>query len=160
MRAGIGYDLHRLVEGRKLVLGGVEIPFEKGLLGHSDGDVLLHAIIDALLGAAGLPDIGTHFPPDDPQYEGISSLLLLEQAKKLVEERDFRIRNVDATIVAEEPRLAPFSGRIKQRVAQTLGIPEASVGIKAKTNEGLGLVGKGEAIACFAVALLEEGKPR
>lgn len=156
MRAGIGYDLHRLVEGKKLVLGGVEIPFKKGLLGHSDGDVLLHAVIDALLGAAGLPDIGTHFPPDDPQYGGISSLLLLERARKLVEGRGFRIRNVDATIVAEEPKLSPFSGRMKQRIAPTLGIPETSVGIKAKTNEGLGLVGRREAIACFAVVLLEE----
>jgi len=160
VRAGIGYDLHRLTEGRKLILGGVEIPFKKGLLGHSDGDVLLHAIIDALLGAAGLPDIGTYFPPDDPQYEGISSLKLLEQVRKLLEKEGFRICNVDATIVAEEPRISPFARQMKQRVAQTLGIPEKSVGIKAKTNEGLGLVGKGEAIACFAVVLLEEEKPR
>jgi len=156
VRVGIGYDLHRLAERRKLVLGGVEIPFEKGLLGHSDGDVLLHAIIDALLGAAGLPDIGTHFPPDDPRYKDISSLLLLEQVKKLIQEKGFRVHNVDATIVAEEPKLSPFSRAMKEKIAQTLGILEASVGIKAKTNEGLGLVGKGEAIACFAVALLEE----
>jgi 2-C-methyl-D-erythritol 4-phosphate cytidylyltransferase/2-C-methyl-D-erythritol 2,4-cyclodiphosphate synthase len=153
-RAGIGYDIHRLVEGRKLWLGGVEIEHERGLLGHSDGDSLTHAICDALLGAAALGDIGTHFSDRDPQYAGLSSLHFLRRIGELVRERGFAIANVDATILAERPRLAPHLPRMRERLAEVLGLAPERVNLKAKTNEGLDAVGRGEAIAAQSVVLL------
>lgn len=154
MRAGIGYDIHRLVEDRPLILGGVNIPFEKGLLGHSDADVLLHAICDALLGAAGLGDIGHHFPDKDPRYKDVSSLALLEKVKILIDRQSFEIMNIDCTIVAERPYLAPFLGDMKKGIADLLGIGIRQINIKATTNEGLGPAGQGEGIAAQAIALL------
>ncbi len=156
MRVGIGYDVHRLEKGCKLVLGGVEIPFEKGLLGWSDGDVTVHAIIDALIGAAALGDIGTHFPSDDLQYQDIPSLILLERTVTLLKEHHWRIGNVDVTIIAQEPKLAPYIGRMKHQIAATLAIKEDQLGIKAKTADELGFVGKGEGIVTHAVVLIEE----
>ena len=141
MRIGIGYDVHRLTEGRKLVLGGVEIPFDKGLVGWSDADVAIHAIIDALLGAAALGDIGTHFPSGDSEYKDISSLILLQQTARLLEEQDWQIGNIDVTIVAQEPRLAPFIGEMRKQIIRTLSIDESQIGIKAKTAAGLGFIG-------------------
>ncbi|MCL0089199.1 2-C-methyl-D-erythritol 4-phosphate cytidylyltransferase [Dehalococcoidia bacterium] len=158
MRVGIGYDVHRLEEGRRLVLGGVEVPFDKGLLGWSDADVAIHAVIDALLGAAALGDIGTYFPSDDPQYRGISSLVLLRQTGKLLQQRGWQAGNVDVTIVAQGPRLAPFISGMKTRIAEALSIDETRVGIKAKTADGLGFVGMGEGMAAYAVALLDTNK--
>src|SRR5689334_16234806 len=155
-RIGIGYDIHRLVEGRKLVLGGIEIPFDKGLLGHSDSDVLSHAICDALLGAAALGDIGTHFPDTDDQFEGISSLDMLSQIVTKLAERGFSIVNVDATIIAERPKLAPHIPSIRGKLAEVLGIDLNCVSVKAKTNEGLDAVGRAEAIAAHAVAMLSQ----
>jgi 2-C-methyl-D-erythritol 2,4-cyclodiphosphate synthase len=156
MRIGQGFDVHRLVAGRKLVIGGVTIPHDKGLLGHSDADVLLHAICDALLGAAGLGDIGTHFPDSDRRYSEIDSRQLLrEVAQKLVAQQ-LRVGNVDATVVAEAPRLAPHIPRMIGNIAADLGVAPARVSVKATTSEGLGLVGRGEGIAALAVALLEE----
>ena len=154
-RVGIGYDVHRLVEGRPLSLGGVNIPFPKGLLGWSDGDVLIHAIIDALLGAAALGDIGTHFPSDDPAYKGIPSLELLRQAGKMLGEHGWQVGNIDATIIAEEPKLSPFFDKMRENIAQALNVDKACIGLKAKTSEGLGFLGRGEAIAAYAVALVE-----
>jgi 2-C-methyl-D-erythritol 2,4-cyclodiphosphate synthase len=155
MRAGIGYDAHPLVRGRKLILGGVEIPFDKGLGGWSDGDVLTHAIIDALLGAAALGDIGRHFPPGEAKYKNIPSLSLLKEVKdKLV---GFKLVNVDATIIAEKPRLADFISQMRQKLSQTLGIEASQVSIKASTANGLGAVGRGEGMAALAVAMVEEG---
>jgi len=154
IRIGIGYDIHRLVEGRKLVLGGVEIPFEKGLLGHSDSDVLSHAICDALLGAAGLGDIGTHFPDNDPRWAGASSLAFLTRAVELIAERGYRVQNVDATVIAERPKLMPYVQAMRERLASVLQIDIDQINIKAKTNEGLESVGRGEAVAAQAVALL------
>jgi len=151
---GIGYDIHRLVEGRKLFLGGVEIPYLKGLLGHSDGDVLLHAICDALLGAVGAGDIGEHFPDTDPQYQGISSAELLSKVKSLIEKRNFFIGNLDTVVVAEEPKLAPFKKEIKETIARILSIKQDCVNIKAKTHEGMGEIGQKEAIACYATVML------
>jgi 2-C-methyl-D-erythritol 2,4-cyclodiphosphate synthase len=154
-RIGIGYDIHRLVEGRKLVLGGVEIPFEKGLLGHSDSDVLTHAICDALLGAAALGDIGTHFPDSDPRWAGASSLEFLARVVELVAEKGYRVANVDATVMTERPRLMPYVQMMRERLASVLQIDVDQVNIKAKTNEGLESVGRGEAIAAQAVALFK-----
>lgn len=156
MRVGIGYDVHRLVEGRKLVLGGVEIEYHLGLEGHSDADVLTHAICDAILGAASLGDIGKHFPPSDPQYKNISSLILLERVAKLIAENGFKIMNIDATIICESPKLAPYIGLMKNNISASCYLSESRVSIKATTNEGLGFEGKGLGIAAFAVALLTE----
>jgi len=157
MRAGIGYDIHRFEEGRALILGSIEIPGETGLAGHSDADVLLHAIIDALLGAAGLGDIGQHFPPDDPRWERASSLDLLARALALVREAGFEVGNLDATVIAERPRLAPHLPAMRERIAEVLGIEAARVNVKATTNEGIGAIGRGEGIAALAVVLLGNG---
>ena len=156
MRIGHGYDVHRLTEGRKLILGGVEIPYEKGLLGHSDADVLTHAVMDALLGAAGLWDIGHAFPDNDPAYSGISSLLLLERVMGMLKEKGFTVGNVDATIVAQRPKLAPFIPTMKENLASVMGISADRVNVKATTEEHLGFTGSGEGIAAHAVALLNE----
>jgi 2-C-methyl-D-erythritol 2,4-cyclodiphosphate synthase len=153
-KIGIGYDIHRLVKGRKLFLGGVEIPYIKGLLGHSDGDALLHAICDALLGALGEGDIGEHFPDTDPQYHNVSSVELLKAVKDLIEEKNFMISNVDTVVVAQEPKLVPFKKQIRGKIAQILDIKEDSVNIKAKTNEGLGEIGREEGIAAYALATI------
>jgi 2-C-methyl-D-erythritol 2,4-cyclodiphosphate synthase len=156
MRAGIGYDVHRCDEGRDLVLGGVELPHEVGLVGHSDADVLLHAIIDALLGAAGLGDVGQHFPADAAQWKDASSLDLLRRASALVREAGFEVGNVDATVIAEGPRLAPHISAMRERIAAALGVDARRVSIKATTHEGLGALGRGEGIAAMAVALVGE----
>lgn len=157
-RVGMGYDLHRLVEGRRLVLGGIEIPFAKGLAGHSDADVVLHSICDALLGAVALGDLGRHFPDTDPRYAGISSARLLETVLAEITRRGFEIENVDVTIVGEAPRLAPLLGAMRERVAELLRISPDRVNIKAKTNEGVGAIGRGEAIAAYAVCLLRRAR--
>lgn len=156
MRIGHGYDVHRLVEERKLILGGVEIPHEKGLLGHSDADVLTHAIMDALLGAAGLWDIGHAFPDTDPSYKGISSLLLLERVMYMLRENGFSVGNVDATVLAQRPKLAPHIPQMRRNIAEIIGISQDRVNIKATTEEGLGFSGAEEGIAAHAVALLQE----
>ncbi len=153
-RIGIGYDIHRLVEGRKLFLGGVEIPYVKGLLGHSDGDTLLHAVCDALLGAMAEGDIGEHFPDSDPAYHDISSQELLKATFNLVKKNNFTIANLDAVIIVQEPNLAPFKKPICHKISSILGIPEDRINIKAKTNNGLGETGSKEAIACFAAVIL------
>ena len=153
-RVGLGYDVHRLCPGRPLVLGGVNVPCDSGLAGHSDGDVLVHAIMDALLGAAGLRDIGHYFPNTDPQYKNISSLRLLEQVGKLIQEQGWEVGNIDSSLAAENPQLAPFIDKMKENIGKTLGIDIDSVGIKVTTNEGLGFVGRGEGIVAWAVALL------
>lgn len=155
MRIGMGYDVHRLVEGRKLILCGVEIPYEKGLLGHSDADVALHAIMDALLGAAALGDIGKHFPDTDPKYEGASSMKLLEAVKGLLDEKCFVIENIDATIIAQRPKLLPYMEEMKKNVAGALELTMDRVNIKATTEEGLGFTGSGEGISAQAVCLLQ-----
>ena len=155
MRIGMGYDVHRLVEGRKLILCGVEIPYEKGLLGHSDADVALHAIMDALLGAAALGDIGKHFPDTDPAYEGASSMKLLKEVKKLLDEHCFVIENIDATIIAQRPKLLPYMEEMKKNVASALGLTGDRVNIKATTTEKLGFEGRGEGISATAVVLLK-----
>jgi 2-C-methyl-D-erythritol 2,4-cyclodiphosphate synthase len=155
MRVGIGYDAHPLVGGRKLILGGVEIPFDRGLGGWSDGDALTHAVIDALLGAAALGDIGRHFPPSEPQYKNISSLKLLKEVKDKL--GGFKIVNVDATIIAQKPKLVDFIDQMRQQLSQTLAINLEQVSIKASTANGLGAVGRGEGIAALAVAMVEEG---
>jgi 2-C-methyl-D-erythritol 2,4-cyclodiphosphate synthase len=154
-RVGLGYDVHRLVPGRRLILGGVEIPFGLGLEGHSDGDVLLHAIMDACLGAAGLGDIGVYFPSEAETLRGISSLELLGRVRDLVRSAGFRPASIDAVVIAEAPKLAPYFGEMKAKVARTLGIDADIVGLKATTNEGLGFLGRGEGIAALAVVLLE-----
>jgi len=159
MRSGIGYDIHRLVSGRKLFLGGVEIPFEKGLLGHSDADVLIHAICDALLGAAGLGDIGFHFPDTDPAYKGISSRILLEKTVILLEARRFFIVNVDATIIAEAPKLSSFRLIMQHNIATVLHLRDDCVNIKATTSEGLGATGNGEGIAAICVVMIDQRDP-
>jgi 2-C-methyl-D-erythritol 2,4-cyclodiphosphate synthase len=158
MRAGIGYDIHRLVEGRKLILGGVEIPFDKGLMGHSDSDVLSHALCDALLGAAALGDIGAHFPDSDPQWRNASSLEFLIHAVSLVHAAGYRVENVDATVIAERPKLAPHIGAVRERLSTVLQIDVECISVKAKTNEGLDAVGRGEAIACHAVAVIAKSE--
>jgi 2-C-methyl-D-erythritol 2,4-cyclodiphosphate synthase len=153
MRVGIGYDSHKLVEGRKLILGGVEIPLAKGLLGHSDADVLCHAIMDSLIGALGLGDIGKHFPDNDPQWKDVSSIQLLGQIIELMRFNGYEVSWVDSVIIAENPRLAPYIEDMKQILSQS-GIPSGVINIKAKTNEGMGFIGRGEGIAAYAVCLL------
>lgn len=154
MRVGMGYDAHRLVAGDHLVLGGVEIPFEKKLLAHSDGDVLLHAIADSLLGAAGLGDIGVHFPDNDPAYRGISSLVLLERVGEKLTEAGLAVQNVDSTIVVQQPKLVSFIPQMRENIAAALGLDSAMVNVKATTTEGMGFTGSGEGIAAYAVCLL------
>lgn len=157
MRIGMGYDVHKLVEDRKLILGGVDIPYGKGLLGHSDADVVVHAIMDALLGAAALGDIGKHFPDTDDRYKGISSIKLLHHVGELLRENNFKIGNIDATIICQKPKLAPFRDEMVKNVAKALNIEESRVCIKATTEEGLGFTGEGLGISSQAIALLEEG---
>lgn len=154
MRIGMGYDVHRLTEGRDLILGGVRIPYEKGLLGHSDADVLLHAVMDALLGAAALGDIGKHFPDSDPAYKGISSLKLLEHVGELLEKEGYTVGNIDATIIAQRPKMAPHIAVMRKNIAEVLRIEESQINIKATTEEGLGFTGSGEGISSQAVCLL------
>ena len=160
MRTGIGFDAHSLVPGRRLVLGGVEIPFDRGLNGWSDADVLTHAIIDALLGAAGLGDIGQHFPPGDPKYKDISSLTLLQEVKEKLKENGWLIANIDATIVTEQPKLKDFIERMRQQLSRTLEISFNQVSVKASTSDRLGFTGRGEGMAAWAVALLTEAKAK
>ena len=155
MRVGIGYDIHRLVKGRPLILGGVSIAYERGLLGHSDADVLTHAICDALLGAAGLGDIGVHFPDTDPQYKDISSLNLLSQTCRMLAEKGFRIANLDSVLFAEAPQLGPYRQTMQAALAKAMDIPADTINIKATTTEGLGEIGKGEGIAAMCIALIE-----
>ncbi len=156
MRIGQGYDVHRLVEERKLILGGVEIPYEKGLLGHSDADVLIHAVMDALLGAAALGDIGKHFPDTDPRYKGANSMELLSHVKQLLDQKGYFIENIDATVIAQRPKLAPYIVQMRKNIAETLEIQEGQVNVKATTEEGLGFTGEGLGIAANAVCLLSE----
>ena len=156
MRIGIGYDIHRFGLGRPLVLGGVALPGETGLAGHSDADVVLHAVIDALLGAAALGDIGTHFPAAEPEWKDADSGVLLERTLALVRDSAYAVENVDVTVIAEKPRLAPHVAAMRARMAQLMGVSEAAVSVKATTNEGIGDIGRGEAIASVAVALLRE----
>lgn len=155
MRAGMGYDVHRLTEGRKLILGGVEIPYVKGLLGHSDADVLTHAVMDALLGAAALGDIGKHFPDTDPEYKDVSSLLLLEHVGRLLDDKGYVIENIDATIVAQSPKMRPYIDQMRENIAGALKIETDQVNVKATTEEGLGFTGAGEGIASQAICSVE-----
>ena len=155
MRVGFGYDVHRLVEERKLILGGVEVPYEKGLLGHSDADVLVHALMDAMLGAAGMGDIGRHFPDTDNQYKGIDSMLLLERVTQLLHEAGYKVNNIDVTVVAQRPKLAGFIPQMVTNIARVVGAEESMVNVKATTEEHLGFTGSGEGMACHAVCLLE-----
>ncbi|MEN3203431.1 MAG: 2-C-methyl-D-erythritol 2,4-cyclodiphosphate synthase [Atribacterota bacterium] len=159
LRVGLGYDIHPLVRGRKLVLGGVLIPFEQGLLGHSDGDVVCHALMDSLLGACGLPDIGSLFPPDDPAWKDARSLDLLGRVVQDIRGRGWNIGNVDIMLIAEKPKIAPFVGQIRENLSQTLGVHKTQVGFKVTTNEGLGSIGRGEGMCCFAVSLLVQEGP-
>ena len=156
MRIGHGYDVHRLVEGRDLILGGVKIPYEKGLLGHSDADVLVHAVMDALLGAAALGDIGQHFPDNDPEYKGISSILLLEKVGELLKSHGYRVVNIDSIVIAQRPKLLPYRPQMAENMAKALGIPVGCVSVKATTEEGMGFTGTGDGMASQAVAMLEE----
>ncbi len=156
VRCGIGYDLHRLAEGRKLIVGGIELPFDKGSVGHSDGDVLAHAMCDALLGAAGLGDIGMHFPDTDPKWKGANSLLFLEHARKLLGAKSFVIEYIDAVVILEKPKLGPHFPRMREALARSLGISTDQLSLKAKTNEGVDAVGRGEAIAAHVVATLSQ----
>lgn len=158
MRIGHGYDVHRLVEGRKLILGGVEIPWEKGLLGHSDADVLTHALMDALMGAAALGDIGHAFPDNDPAFAGADSILLLELVMQMLEEKGYRVGNVDCTVIAQRPKLAPYIAEMKKRLASALRIEADAVNVKATTEEKLGFTGEGLGIAAHAVALIEKAE--
>jgi 2-C-methyl-D-erythritol 2,4-cyclodiphosphate synthase len=155
MRIGMGYDVHRLVEGRKLVLGGVTIPFEKGLLGHSDADVLVHAVCDALLGAAGLGDIGLHFPETDSEYKDIASIKILAKTYELISAKGFSIMNLDSTIFADAPKLSPYRDAMQKNISRTIEIEQNRVNIKATTFEGLGMIGKGEGIGAMCVALID-----
>ena len=155
MKVGMGYDVHKLVEDRKLILGGVEIPYEKGLLGHSDADVLVHAVMDALLGAAALGDIGKHFPDTDPAYAGADSMKLLEEVKKLLDADNYIVGNIDATVIAQKPKLAPYIERMRENIAARLGIDVNQVNVKATTEEGLGFTGAGQGISAQAICLLE-----
>ena len=155
LRIGHGYDVHRLTEGRALILGGVAVPYEKGLLGHSDADVLTHAVMDALLGAAGLGDIGRHFPDSDPAYAGADSMKLLDHVMALLREKGWQVGNADATILAQKPKLAPYIPEMRRRLAAGLGVPEDQVNVKATTEEKLGFTGSGEGMAVHAVCLLE-----
>ncbi|HKS66230.1 MAG TPA: 2-C-methyl-D-erythritol 2,4-cyclodiphosphate synthase [Candidatus Acidoferrales bacterium] len=154
-RSGLGYDLHRLEPGRKLIIGGIEVPFEKGPVGHSDGDVLCHALCDALLGATALGDIGAHFPDTDPKWKGASSLLFLEHARKLLEARGFGIVHIDAVVICERPRLGPHFPAMRGAIAKALGVGVDRISLKAKTNEGVGEIGRGEAVACHAIATVQ-----
>ena len=154
MRVGMGYDVHKLVEGRKLILGGVEIPYEKGLLGHSDADVMLHAVMDALLGAAALGDIGLHFPDTDPKYKGASSIKLLEHVGRLLEENGYVIENIDATIIAQRPKMRPHIDQMRENMAKALKIDVDQINVKATTEEGLGFTGSGEGISSQAICAL------
>ena len=156
LRIGQGYDVHRLVEGRKLILGGVEIPCEKGLLGHSDADVLTHAVMDALLGALALGDIGKHFPDNDPAYEGADSIALLRRVGEMLRERGWQVVNIDSTVAAQAPKLSPHIPAMRQSIAAALGIPEDRVSVKATTEEGLGITGKGEGMTASAIVLVEQ----
>lgn len=153
-RCGMGYDLHRLAEGRKLIVGGIELPFDKGPVGHSDGDVVAHALCDALLGAAGLGDIGTYFPDTDPKWKGANSLIFLEHAKKLLAEKNFVIEHVDAVVITEKPKLGPHFPKMREALAKSLGVSSEKIHLKAKTNEGVDAIGRGEAIAAYVVATL------
>lgn len=155
MKVGMGYDVHKLVEDRKLILGGVEIPYEKGLLGHSDADVLVHAVMDALLGAAALGDIGKHFPDTDPAYAGADSMKLLEEVKKLLDAENYIVGNIDATVIAQKPKLAPYIERMRENIAVRLGVDMNQVNVKATTEEGLGFTGAGQGISAQAICLLE-----
>ena len=154
MRIGQGYDVHRLVEGRRLIIGGVDIPYEKGLLGHSDADVLLHAVMDALLGAAALGDIGQHFPDSDERYKGISSIALLKEVGKILQENGYMIENIDSTVIAQRPKLLPYRPQMAENIAAAFGIEKEQVSVKATTEEGLGFTGTGEGISAQAIALL------
>jgi 2-C-methyl-D-erythritol 2,4-cyclodiphosphate synthase len=154
-RAGIGYDLHRLAEGRKLILGGIEVPFHKGPVGHSDGDALAHAICDALLGAGGLGDIGTHFPDSDPKWKDVSSLRFLERACELLKQQGLRIVHLDAIVITEKPKLGPHFPAMREALAKSMGISASAINLKAKTNEGVDAIGRGEAIAAQAIVTLE-----
>lgn len=156
MRVGMGYDVHRLVQKRELILGGVKIDFEQGLLGHSDADVLLHAIMDAILGAAALGDIGKHFPDTDPAYKGASSIRLLERVRELVEEEGYRVVNVDATIIAQQPKMRPHIESMRENIAKALRVDVRQINVKATTEEGLGFTGTGEGISSQAICMLEE----
>ena len=156
MRIGMGYDVHKLVENRPLIIGGVEIPYHLGLLGHSDADVLLHAVMDALLGAAALGDIGKHFPDTDEAYKGISSMVLLEKVGELLEEKMFLIDNIDATIIAQKPKMRPYIESMRENVAKALCVGVSRINIKATTEEGLGFTGSGQGISAQAICLLEE----
>lgn len=156
LRIGQGYDVHRLVEGRKLILGGVEIPCEKGLLGHSDADVLTHAVMDALLGALALGDIGKHFPDNDPAYEGADSIALLRRVGEMLRERGWQVVNIDSTVAAQAPKLSPHIPAMRQSIAAALGIPEDRVSVKATTEEGMGITGKGEGMTASAIVLVEQ----
>ncbi|GAA0178055.1 2-C-methyl-D-erythritol 2,4-cyclodiphosphate synthase [Clostridium sediminicola] len=155
MRVGMGYDVHKLVQNRDLILGGVNIPFEKGLLGHSDADVLLHAIMDSLLGAAALGDIGRHFPDTDNGYKGISSLLLLEKVRDILKDNGYKIINIDATIVAQKPKMAPHITKMVENISNSLNIPTTSINVKATTEEGLGFTGSGSGISCQSICLIQ-----
>lgn len=152
---GFGYDVHRFAPDRKFILGGVEIPFEQGLLGHSDADVLSHAVIDSLFGAAGLGDIGVHFPDTEERYRGISSLLLLEKAVKLLKENGYMVINIDSTVVCNKPKISPYAEKIRDNIADVIGIAPERVSIKAKTEEGLGFTGTGEGVKAYAVAMIK-----
>lgn len=156
MKIGIGYDIHRTQEGRRLILGGVEIPYVKGLEGHSDADVLLHAVCDAILGALGEGDIGMHFPDTDPKYENVSSLMLLKRVYEIMSSKNFKAHNVDMVLIADEPKIEPFKVTMKENISRILGIDKAQINIKATTSEGVGAIGRGEAMAAHAVVLLEE----
>ena len=156
MKIGVGYDIHRLVEERKLILGGIEIPYVKGLIGYSDGDVLLHAISDALLGAVGLGDIGEHFPNTDPEFKDIQSSQILRSVAAMVATKNYVVNNIDTIIIAEEPKVYPFKEKMVEAIAGILGIDKSRINIKATTNEGVGSIGKGDAIAAYAIASLEE----
>jgi 2-C-methyl-D-erythritol 2,4-cyclodiphosphate synthase len=155
LRVGFGFDAHKFGEGKKLMLGGLEIPFESGLTGHSDADVLTHAICDALLGAMGEGDIGTHFPPGDPQYKGASSLIFLKEVLKLLGERGYEIQNIDSVLVCEKPRILPHVSAIKAKLSEITGLKESALGVKATTTDGMGFTGRGEGIASYAVALIK-----
>lgn len=158
MRVGLGYDVHRLVEGRDLILGGVKIPYEKGLLGHSDADVLLHALTDALLGAAALGDIGRHFPDTDERYRGISSLILLEKAYTLVKERGYSLGNADMVLILQKPKLKEYIPSMEENIAEALSCEKERISVKATTEEGLGFTGQGEGVSAKAIVLLEKSK--
>jgi 2-C-methyl-D-erythritol 2,4-cyclodiphosphate synthase len=159
IRIGQGWDRHALVDGRPLVLGGVRIPFDRGLLGHSDGDVVAHAVADALLGAAGLPDLGTMFPSSDPRWRGVSSLVLLERVREALAQKDVHVINVDVVTVAEQPRLAPHVDEMKGLLATAIGVPDEAISLKAKSPEGVGALGRGEGVEARAVALVYHGPP-